>query len=129
MFSLCSCGNMPGSDSVYQPYMDKDLISRHPPSCIHSAQLLLSVCLHVGKSLIGLRMAVVLNGDPSLHQELHRGRVSFSCPDCGDKRDCDNIRRWCSRAGLHSEINCTNVKMDRGHMGKKRYRGGKTGKL
>lgn len=127
MFFPCSCGNTPGSDSVYQPHVDKDLISGHPPSRIHSAQLLLGVCLHVGKSLIGLRTAVELNGDLSLHQELHRGRARFSCPGCGHKRGCDNKQRWCSRAGLHCEINCTNVKMNRGHMGKKEIKRRKNG--
>lgn len=83
MFSLCSSGSTPGSESVYQSHVNKDLISHHPLSFIHSVQLLLSVCLQVGKSLIGLRMAVQLNGDPSLHQELHRG--------CGDKQGCDSI--------------------------------------
>lgn len=77
MFSLCSFGSTPGSESVYQSHVNKDFIS-HPLSFIQSVRLLLSVCLQVGKSLISLRMAVQLNGDPSLHQELHREAVEIN---------------------------------------------------
>lgn len=55
---------MPDSVSVYQPHVDKDLISHHPLSHIDSAELLLSVCSSVGKALISLRMAAELKGDP-----------------------------------------------------------------
>jgi len=118
MFSLCSCGNTPASHSVYQPHgqrLDGTRCSITYSFCAAFTDCLLCV----EKSLISLRMAVQLNGDPSLHQELHRERVCFSCPGCGGKQGCGNIQRWSSKAGLHCEIHSTNVKMDKVRMGNK----------